>query len=138
MSAGDEPELFTPPLACPTSTTCYLLISNGSTLDPSSTGDVLVTHDGGASWRRETVQAGAFLTDIACPTADACRVTGPDGIFATADGGQTWQREVMAGGAPVPQFAGIACPAADTCYAVGGSSYASVMIVGTRAPKGAS
>jgi photosystem II stability/assembly factor-like uncharacterized protein len=136
MNAGDSPGSFTPPLACPTRTTCYLLLSNGSTLDPSSTGDVLVTHNGGASWRRTVVQAKAILTDMACPTAQACRVAGWDGIFATADGGRTWQRQLMADGAPVPQLSSIACPAADTCYAVGGPFFTNVTIVGTRAPGG--
>jgi photosystem II stability/assembly factor-like uncharacterized protein len=136
MNAGDSPGLFTPPLACPTVTTCYLLLSNGSNLDPSSTGDVLVTTNGGASWHRTVVQAGAILTDMACPTADACRVAGWGGIFGTADGGTTWQREAMADGAPVPQLSSIACPAAGTCYAVGGPFFAEVTILGTRVPVG--
>src|SRR5437868_4594337 len=68
----------------------YLLVSNGNTDLPSSTGEVLVTTDGGASWRRSVVQAGVVLTDMACPTVDECWVAGPDGIFATADGGETW------------------------------------------------
>jgi photosystem II stability/assembly factor-like uncharacterized protein len=132
MNAGDSPGLFTPPLVCPTVTTCYLLLSNGSTLDPVSTGDVLVTQDGGASWHRTVVQANAILTDMACPTAQGCWVAGWDGIFATADGGQTWQRQTMADGTPVPQLSSIACPAADTCYAVGGPFWTAVTIVGTR------
>lgn len=136
MNAGDSPGAFTPPLACPTPTTCYLLLSNGSNLDPSSTGNVLVTHNGGTSWRRTVVQAKAVLTDMTCPTAQACWVAGWDGIFATADGGKTWQRETMADGTPVPQRSSITCPAADTCYAVGGPLFVEVTIVGTRAPGG--
>jgi photosystem II stability/assembly factor-like uncharacterized protein len=133
MNAGDSPGLFTPPLACPTVTTCYLLLSNGSAIDPSSTGDILVTHDSGTSWRRTVVQAKANLMDIACSNADACWVAGWSGIFATADGGTTWQRQVMLDGAPLPPLSSIACPAADTCYAVGGPFFTDVTIVGTRA-----
>jgi photosystem II stability/assembly factor-like uncharacterized protein len=134
MNAPDGLGDLTPPLACPTVTTCYLLLSNGSTLSPSSTGDVLVTHNSGATWRRTVVQAGAILTDIACPAANLCRVAGWDGIFATADGGVTWQRQEMADGSPMPQVGSIACPGADTCYAVGGQFWTDVTIIGTRAP----
>ena len=136
MNAPNGLADFTPPLACPTVTTCYLLLSNGSVIDPSSTGDVLVTHNGGASWRRMVVQAKALLTDMACPTAQACWVAGWDGIFSTADGGKTWRRQVMADGEQVQPLVSVACPAADTCYAVGGRFYAEVTIVGTRAPGG--
>lgn len=135
MNAGYSPAAFTPPLACPTVTTCYLLLSNGSSLDPFSTGDVLVTHNGGTSWRRTVVRAKAILTDMACPNANACWLAGWDGIFATVDGGKTWQSQVMADGTPVPPIASIACPAADTCYAAGGSFGAAVTIIGTRPPQ---
>jgi photosystem II stability/assembly factor-like uncharacterized protein len=138
MNAGDSPGLFTPPLACPSVSTCYLLLSNGSNLDPSSTGDVLVTHDGGASWMRTVVQAKAILTDMACPTTQDCWVAGWNGIFATTDGGATWQRETMADGTPVPQVSGIACPAAGSCYAVGGNFFTEVTIVATHIPGGTS
>lgn len=136
INAGDGGGTFRPPLACPTVTTCYLLLSNGSSLDPFSTGDVLVTTDGGASWRSTVVRVKAILTDIACPSADACWAAGLDGIFATADGGKTWQRQMMADGGQVPPLSSIACPAGGTCYAVGGPFYTAVTIIGTRAPEG--
>lgn len=135
MKAGDNPDSFSPPLQCPSVTTCYVLLSNGSTIDPTSSGAVLVTHNGGAGWRRTAVQAKATLMDMACTSAKACRVVGWNGIFATADGGKTWQRQVVADGAPVPQLSSIACPAG-TCYVVGGSFGTGVTILGTRVPGG--
>lgn len=134
IKAGDDSGDFNPPLACPTRTTCYVLRSNGNNFDPSSTGDVLVTHNGGTSWHRVVLQAGAILTGMACSTASACQVVGWGASFATEDGGKTWESERMAAGVPVPRLSSVACPAPGACYAVGGSSYAAVTIISTRAP----
>jgi photosystem II stability/assembly factor-like uncharacterized protein len=106
------------PLACPTVTTCYLLSYRTGKNNPNPLpGPVLATHDAGRTWRGSVVSRGADLLAIACATAQACRVTG-EGIFATDDGRRTWQRQVFANGMPAP-WLGIACPAVDTCYAVG-------------------
>ncbi|MBV9281284.1 MAG: hypothetical protein JOZ41_14485 [Chloroflexi bacterium] len=124
------------PLDCPTVTTCYAITANQPPgAHQPLPGIVLVTNDGGATWRHSVVKAKATLTDISCAGAQACRVIGSAGIFATADGGKTWQKQTLADGEPFPLLqgpafglpAGISCPAVDTCYAVD-----EVMIVGTH------
>jgi photosystem II stability/assembly factor-like uncharacterized protein len=94
-----------------------------------------VTHDAGATWHNVTVSRGGFLTDIACPDAQSCRVTGSTGIYGTEDGGMTWQKQAMEGRQPFPLLqpsglTGIACPAVDACYAVGGAD-----ILATHPPR---
>jgi hypothetical protein len=89
---------------------------------------LLVTHDGGATWHQRIIGAPLSIGAISCNSAQACRVfTSPfctpscsvvtsASTFVTLDGGRTWQEQVP----PPVQVSGFACPAIDTCYAVGG------------------
>lgn len=110
------------PLACPTGTTCaeVLFPLPSMRLPASLAAIVLVTHDAGVSWHRTVFSTHRSLYGIACATGQACRVVGEGGIFGTEDSGRTWQRQLMANGKGLPYLARIACPAVDTCYAVGG------------------
>jgi photosystem II stability/assembly factor-like uncharacterized protein len=98
------------PLTCPTITSCYVL--SQTNLHRAAT---VMTHDGGAAWRRSSFGSNVVPRWIACATAAACRVATSAGIIATADGGKTWHRQKTPA-----DISGIACPGVDTCYAVGG------------------
>jgi photosystem II stability/assembly factor-like uncharacterized protein len=83
--------------------------------------EVLATHDGGATWHSAVLGRPSDFTTITCATARACRilagVNGPTSasIFATGDGGTTWHKQALPA-----DISSLACPGADTCYAVGG------------------
>jgi photosystem II stability/assembly factor-like uncharacterized protein len=125
-------------LACPTTTTCYLLsyTQNPEAGNPNGLpGPVLVTHDAGATWQSSVVSKGEYLMAIACPSAQTCHVAGASSLFGTTDGGMSWQRESMADGTPIPPMSSIACPAVGSCYAIGGPEpCCAVMILATHPP----
>lgn len=70
--------------ASPSPSVCWLVGPNGV---------VLVTADGGESWRSVTFPEHTDLAGIAAADAQTATVTTADGRrFATSDGGQTWAR----------------------------------------------
>jgi photosystem II stability/assembly factor-like uncharacterized protein len=63
------------------------------------------------------------LTDVVCSTASACEAAGTNRantlgiLFGTSDGGLHWQRQALPAG--ISGIAGLVCPSATTCEAVG-------------------
>jgi photosystem II stability/assembly factor-like uncharacterized protein len=87
-------------LACPTSTTCYVVsgISDINPADPPVPGTVLnVTENSGVSWAQYRMPAGMGLTSaLSCPSGDGqhCLAGGTDNgspaLLMTPDGGAHW------------------------------------------------
>ena len=114
-------------VSCPTASDC---VSVGSTTLGS--GAIVSSDDGGGLWVESelpTGQQNLTLTAIACATASDCWAvgytsTGSSGfvsehgvILATTDGGANWKLERLPPG--VWSLAGISCPSAAECVAVG-------------------
>jgi photosystem II stability/assembly factor-like uncharacterized protein len=87
-------------LACPTTTTCYVVsgISDVNPAHPPVPGTVLnVSENSGTSWAQYQMPAGMGLTSaLSCPSADGlhCLAGGTDNgspaILTTPDGGAHW------------------------------------------------
>jgi len=97
-------------LSCPRVRLCYG-VGTGRT--------IMVTSDGGASWRGQRNLAGAdtHLTGVSCPRATVCYAVGEGGtIVATTDGGKrTWSSQDSG---VTSDFTAVACPSVAVCYAV--------------------
>lgn len=103
----------------------------------SSSGSVLFTSDGGATWASTSVSSADTLSSVACPTSENCWTTvsagpnAPNAIEASANGGQSW---VGQNWSPPPAPGGyqllgvdldaVTCPTASQCVAVGLIRYA--------------
>ncbi len=80
-------------IACPSATTCYAVGHAvgpvfGDLLQMSPKGTVVVTHDGGAHWRRQRSPAGyGDLYGIACPDTLTVYAVGQYGIILAATNG---------------------------------------------------
>lgn len=125
-------------LACPTARRCVAiatpavssrLLSGFSTRARAlaAPSDVLlVSSDGGASWRAARAPGGVWLGGLSCPTAAVCyasaEVRGEPSrrfLLKSSDGGLNW----VTGPKAAPGSLGaISCPGIDRCYAIGGSS----------------
>lgn len=93
-TADGEPYVFTG-LACPSSTHC-VAVGQDSVGDPGRAGVILVTWDGGMTWRRTgTALHDGVVHDVTCPTTTHCLADDNDGgtrrLVVTDDGGQHWQ-----------------------------------------------
>lgn len=98
-------------VACPDSKTCYAI---GSVT-------IMLSHDGGQTWRTTYDKRDGFLQALSCPNSVTCYVIGYDGgagntIIGTMDGGQTWQR-LRTGREPPPY--NMTCPTSRVCYVSG-------------------
>jgi len=96
---------------CPDSTTCYAV---GSVT-------IMVSHDGGRTWRTTYDKQDGVLQALSCPDSSTCYAIGYDGgagntIIGTRDGGQTWRR-LRTGQEPPPY--NISCPSHSVCYVSG-------------------
>jgi len=88
VAGGYTPELSG--LACPTTTDCLAVGSNGS-----SSGVVVVTHDGGTHWDSATTPTGAIAVEsVVCDGLTECTALVSNGTTVwsarSADFGQTW------------------------------------------------
>jgi hypothetical protein len=145
-------------LSCPTSAHCvaYGLFTAPDPHDKTgpdlTKGVVLVTDDGGTSWRPGTmpanVGAGAFPA-ITCTDASHCAMLGyvigpgpqggtmsvdangnitetvPDQYSVagfSTDGGLTWTARRLPASIPSPNLDALACPTASLCYAAGSAA----------------
>ena len=92
-------------LACPTSTTCYV-VSGISDINPAHSavpGTVLnVSENGGTSWAQYQMPAGMGLTSaLSCPSGDGlhCLAGGTDdgnpALLMTPDGGAHWSEQSL-------------------------------------------
>jgi len=113
-------------VSCPTERTCYVLGQDVSRAChvPGCTvqgqGNVLlVTRDGGATWRRRATGPVDYLTRIACPKGQWCILTATGGgvILVTEDGGRTWQQRGSL--AREVYLQALTCPSVSVCYALG-------------------
>lgn len=114
------------PLACPDTTTCYVLQGTLGTDATKATPGVLVTRDGGTSWTHLQLPGAGTAALISCPTSVACyvAVSTPDSaggsptevLFVTKDGGATWSRRALTGNASQGPPDMLACPDPSTCY----------------------
>jgi len=98
-------------LACPDSRTCYAV---GSVT-------IMVSHDGGQTWRTTYDKQNGLLQSLSCPNSVTCYAIGYLGgagntIIGTVDGGQTWRR-LRTG--QEPPLNDITCPTRTVCYASG-------------------
>lgn len=101
-------------------------------------GTILGTSNGGQNWRIEPSGVRDSLVATSCPTPTVCYAVGGSRVagvpprpastylgpamLRTSDGGSSWTllAQKPIGGRPLA-VAGIACPAADTCYATSDS-----------------
>jgi hypothetical protein len=112
-------------LTCPTTSTCY---EEGWAPAATQTTQILITHNGGATWTHWLGPPGYLWTgpqSLSCANADWCVTllqdqSGPYLFFVTANGGKTWTS--LPGPTNLPwNFAvtGVSCPAAGSCLALG-------------------
>jgi photosystem II stability/assembly factor-like uncharacterized protein len=109
---------------CPTVTEC---VGMGASTNPNR-GEMLMSSNGGSSWRTESAFADPGFGGIACVTASTCvRASGgyndngpvPEVVAVTRDGGRTFTSLGTLPG--VEQVNRLACPTVTTCLAVGSS-----------------
>ncbi len=109
---------------CPTVSKC---IGMGASKDPN-TGAMVVSTNGGSSWKIESEFADPGFGGISCVTASTCiRASGgysengpvPEVIAVTRDGGRTFRSLATLPG--VEKVNRLACPTATMCLAVGSS-----------------
>jgi photosystem II stability/assembly factor-like uncharacterized protein len=113
---GYTPELSG--IACPSNYDCIAVGSNGS-----SSGVVVITHDGGKTWVSATTPTSAVaVTGVECISEDDCTALVNNGTVTwaahTTDFGQTWTQE---GNLPSPfvAAAGLSCTVGGSCLVVG-------------------
>lgn len=145
-------------LSCPTSEHCVAYgfpiprHPSGRTGPPQNEGVVLVTDDGGLTWRPGTMPAhvgASWPSQLTCTDARHCAMLGyvigpgsqsssmdvsadgkitetvPDQysvVGFSADGGLTWTVRHLPASVPGPSLDALACPTASLCYAAGGAA----------------
>jgi photosystem II stability/assembly factor-like uncharacterized protein len=136
-------------VSCPTTTECVAAGVGDNGIADGTDPVVLVTRDGGASWRRPALPAAFDLApypeQVTCVDAAHCRMLGFTGdpsryltvtlhqdgpqqeqvqdnysvIGFSDDGGMTWRASAFPKAIPFPWMNYLACPTATTCYAAG-------------------
>jgi photosystem II stability/assembly factor-like uncharacterized protein len=112
-------------IACPANSVCYAA---------GDAGTIVFTRNGGKAWTLQISPLSSldFLSGIACRSTNICYAVGgvrPDlyrtryVILATRNGGALWSFEKAPLGKTTNYTApyGIACPATNTCFVVGGT-----------------
>jgi photosystem II stability/assembly factor-like uncharacterized protein len=137
-------------LSCPTASHC---IAAG--LGPVfggrvavRTGAVLLSDDGGATWRPGTLPRGVQLGGpIKCIGAERCFVIGTvirghgtlyDELMVSDDGGATWTERPISPRFPDPGIDDLACVSASTCYITGSDAVSEHFDNGTATSGGSS
>ncbi|HTZ07693.1 MAG TPA: IPT/TIG domain-containing protein [Acidimicrobiales bacterium] len=125
-------------VSCPDAGHCVAVggTSEGGIIAPSNA--VLVTTDGGATWRSSTVDTvDGYLTSVSCSDIEHCWATaavgivGRSAVIATTDAGASWSllpwsAPSLPDRGPAPMSSvldGIACPTTGHCLAVGQATY---------------
>jgi len=120
---GAQPrvQIETSTLTCPSPETCYAVASRGINVGDDA---VVVTHDGGRSWRATTLPSSTpnTIASLDCPIASSCWVTGqnlngmPNGAYLdrTADGGRNWEPLTLPD--PSQSYLGVACTGQGACW----------------------
>ena len=125
-------------LACPTPRRCVAIATPvvTSTLSSDVTTQaaelaappevLLVSTDGGRSWRRARAPGRLWLGGLSCPTVAVCYASAeargkPNRRFLirTSDGGLSWTAGPKA---PPGSLGAISCPGIEQCFAIGGPS----------------
>ena len=92
-------------------------------------GTVLVTHDGGGTWRPQTASFQGWLSAVAFADPTHGWAVGVDGtVLATAEGGDTWSTQVAGGSG---SFAAVAATDTTHAWAAGGSEGAQGRVMAT-------
>lgn len=117
-------------VSCPSPTNC---VAVGQ--DSSSSGLVLLSSDGGVTWREVPVPVGTGpLASVSCPTTTRCEaaVFEPDGIsiISSSDGGETWSPQYVPAAADVGNLETIRCSSSADCVATGsgGNGEATILL----------
>jgi hypothetical protein len=126
---------FTSALSCPTAGQC---LAGGSA--PGAA--VLSTADGGTTWSASVLPAAvAQVTNLACNGPSVCVGTGygpaapgttagPSVAVVTGDGGSSWTTAALPGPFVSDNPEGLACPTAQSCVAVGATSFSTSTATG--------
>lgn len=112
-------------MSCPTASHC-VAAGLGPASGSTPTGLVLVSDDGGASWRPGTLPHGVRPTSpIDCVDAQHCFVAdlligqNDTVLMVSGDGGATWQERPLPARYPHPGITALACVSDSTCYIMG-------------------
>lgn len=123
-------------ISCPTTTVCYVAESTPDPAGGNPTQTLLSTRDGGGKWTASDLTSRATVGPpgmLVCPAVDTCymgaSLLGPPGggqsavqaLVVTHNGGTTWTSWQVG---QMSEFSSMACPTADTCYAVGNGTMA--------------
>jgi photosystem II stability/assembly factor-like uncharacterized protein len=99
-------------VACPSTLVCLAI--GKTTL---TTGMVLRTQDGAATWAQEAIPKGVgALNAISCPSISMCIAVGGTTVITSTDGGITWAVQLLGNQA----LTAISCATIVNCMAVGG------------------
>lgn len=103
-------------VTCLSSSRCLAV---GSITTTSTSGVVLQTADGGATWTTQFVDSASFdpLSQVVCPSSGECLAAGADGWVETTDessASPTWSAE---DGPMSQELSKISCPTTTECYA---------------------
>lgn len=121
-------------ISCPTTSYCVAVgVYDESVLSPSAhlNGFVMISRDGGASWRWGTLPTGLSpgpFPQVSCPNTTHCWMIGYvhdvaySVMASSSDGGATWTEHHLPATIPDPQLISFACPTAAICYAAGGDA----------------
>jgi hypothetical protein len=121
-------------ISCPTTSYCVAVgVYDESVLSRSApiNGFVMISRDGGASWRLGTLPAGLSpgpFPQVSCLNTTQCWMIGYvhdvaySVMASSSDGGATWTEHSLPATIPQPQLFSFACPTAATCYAAGQDS----------------
>jgi photosystem II stability/assembly factor-like uncharacterized protein len=119
-------------VSCPTAAQC---VAAGVAEPHQVAAIALVSHDGGASWRRAVIrmpQSVSANPEVTCEDARHCQMLGyymgPGNAYdsqysvfdSSVDGGATWTSTTFPLSIPYPRLEALACPTVQTCYAAGG------------------
>ncbi len=103
-------------VTCISSSKCLAV---GTITSTSTSGAVLQTTDGGATWTTQFVDSASFdpLSQVVCPSSGECLAAAADGWVETTDessASPTWSSE---DGPMSQQLSQISCPTTTECYA---------------------
>jgi photosystem II stability/assembly factor-like uncharacterized protein len=135
-------------LTCPTASHC-IATGLGTAYNTSFTGLVLVSNDGGVTWRPGTLPLAVRpISSLDCVDAEHCfevdwRIHGTPGyanengqrvlvgitgidseVMVSDDGGMTWTARPLPARFPSPVIDNLTCVSASTCYITGSDSVA--------------
>jgi photosystem II stability/assembly factor-like uncharacterized protein len=114
-------------IACPSTTNCYAVGSEGL---------IAATSDGGLNWRTDNSPTAAQLSAISCPSAGSCYASvyefNGSTILHTTDYGGTWTAQ-YGGGTGQFAYTSISCPSTTTCVAIGYGGTAAATTTGGAA-----